>query len=554
MDEAIRKGYQCGACHGEAVRLVLEKPTMLVVGLGSPHKPCGARIAVASMRQPITIEGDRYELIGVVMHNKQRSHYVAEVKFGEQWHFYDDLARTTTLRAEACLRNHGGEGPGTAHPAYALQLVYLKQSAMASQNRATRRSTATRTAPTATAPAKTEAVTAVRNQKLATRRRRSVGGAGDTRAEEGAEKADVHGDGRKEGRGEERRKGRGRVQGGGPEREEMGAISMLCANMRGVSGKVSQMRESMRKGGDVLDDVVGVVETWLRIGEGVEEIENYEWEDERRAVPPGKRGSGGVGVWMRAGRSMTVVERNERMMWVRLPAAGMRTTFVAFVYAPPQTTEWAEVQAFWQALGDRTREWATKGDVVVMGDLNARVGDAVGDAECNRHGRLMLDYCEENDMRILNSEWAHGEKTWSDQHDREVSTIDYVLVAASAIDRVVSMSVTDHDFGSDHRPVRLRWRLNLAAQGPPRVHRRWKLPRTEEGKAKYVAAAEKAMEAWRSREIGNRHNDWGDARVRRVWRTWKHALNTVAMETMGKTTERRTRHAWDEEVGAWLDG
>ena len=96
-----------------------------------------------------------------------------------------------------------------------------------------------------------------------------------------------------------------------------------------------------------------------------------------------------------------------------------------------------------------------RGDVlVVMGDLNARVGNDTevwgeilgkhGEAACNGNGRQLLQFCSENNLAVSNSWFQHKrihQFTWECRGRGLKSIIDYFLVRKECMRRVKDVKV-----------------------------------------------------------------------------------------------------------------
>src|ERR1700722_13750299 len=138
-------------------------------------------------------------------------------------------------------------------------------------------------------------------------------------------------------------------------KREQKSVSLLCVNVRGLRDKVVDFQHGMRAsehlGGD---DVVGVLETWLRLGEPIARLDGFQWTNHTSGIAPGDgRGQGGVGVWMRESLGFDVVGSTERMMWVRVPGLRCAPTYVGMVYAPAvnkkkSRTNAVAISEFWR--------------------------------------------------------------------------------------------------------------------------------------------------------------------------------------------------------------
>ena len=98
-------------------------------------------------------------------------------------------------------------------------------------------------------------------------------------------------------------------------------LRILCANVQGLSvAKQTDLACSVRCG-DVPDDLVGLLETWLHSGETPEHIAGC-WEGVNTPVDPDTRGKGGVGAFMRDDKALEVVSSRDRVMWVKAASPG----------------------------------------------------------------------------------------------------------------------------------------------------------------------------------------------------------------------------------------
>ncbi len=318
--------------------------------------------------------------------------------------------------------------------------------------------------------------------------------------------------------------------------------------------------------------MVAVLETALHVGEPVAAVAGYTWVDGRRAVPPGVRSSNGVGVWTREGMMAEVLATNERVVWLRLPGGRLRTTFIAFIYAPVEAhARRDEAVEFWRALGDQAAEFSDRGDVVVMGDCNGRVGDVVGDSTTNSNGGLLLSFCASHNFVVVNAEQAYGEKTFAPS-GRGVSTVDYVLVQQQAMHRVHAMSVDDAAHISDHRALRLSWRASAGSRqglasgsssgssssgssSSKNQQPRWRLPRVDAEWERYTATAGEGARHWLGRHTRVRADERPAERVERMWHSFSDTVVTAADACFARRTSGGgggRRSSSDPEVKQWM--
>jgi len=259
-------------------------------------------------------------------------------------------------------------------------------------------------------------------------------------------------------------------------------VNLSYVNVRGIRANVGQIRELVRAG-SVTSTLLGVGEHMLRTRSvALCSIAGYGWD--AHCDLSGKRPSGGVGVWSSSAAadagSLEVLDGDSsRRIWCRLLGVGAgkrRDTFVVFCYAPV-AARGDGVDSFWDELAREVLEFQHRGDVVVMGDLNARVGTKSGDlaGSRNHNGERLQHFMAATQMVMINGT-RKCEGRFTRVSGASHSVLDYVLVSSAAVDRVVCMKVESFAIGSDHRMITLRWsrrRVGHARTVPPvrYVHR-----------------------------------------------------------------------------------
>jgi hypothetical protein len=195
-----------------------------------------------------------------------------------------------------------------------------------------------------------------------------------------------------------------------------------------------------------------------------------------RPRPKGTSKKGGGAAWYVHSSLLAEVELVDakvarlnygQAQWLKVPGSGRsKPLFMGSVYMPTMGTALAEVQTAWQQLQSDVLALQTKGNVVVLGDLNARVGSAGGEGEVigkwgeknsisvpNEHGRYMLQFL--NGTNLISAAGRTADQasqfTWGRGDLRTV--VDYVLlpgtVLEQGVDTSVSVEITPEDF-SDH--------------------------------------------------------------------------------------------------------
>lgn len=91
------------------------------------------------------------------------------------------------------------------------------------------------------------------------------------------------------------------------------------------------------------------------------------------------------------------------------------TTHLISTYAPDISKPTAETENSYQQLQNVMDNINTKGEIIILGDLNARIGNDVipgikqkyNEAIINQNGEALIDFCARNEMRINNTYFPH---------------------------------------------------------------------------------------------------------------------------------------------------
>lgn len=213
---------------------------------------------------------------------------------------------------------------------------------------------------------------------------------------------------------------------------------MGCLNVRGCGNEAKRCEI----GGIMNDsglDVLALSETKLK-GKGEEVFGSV------------KGLKSGVGVRFRAREGVAVLlsedmwkcvtehkEESPRLMWVRLKLGSERWVIVS-VYAPYESgTNGIEVERFWDELRGCLEKFGNSERVIVLGDLNARVGDrpvqgvlgSFGVQGVNGNGETLVQLCVENELVIGNTWFKKRDVhkyTWERMGGDDKALMDYVLV------------------------------------------------------------------------------------------------------------------------------
>lgn len=218
-------------------------------------------------------------------------------------------------------------------------------------------------------------------------------------------------------------------------REKMITNKLGTWNIRSIHGKeIELVNEFERAGLEIL-----ILPEIKKKGNGLAEIENQHlliWS----GVQEEKRAQAGIGCLIHRnnkGQLHTWKAISERILLVEFKYELQVETIIA-VYGPSEDEKVEKKDIFWAELG--TTVETAKGNIFIVGDLNARVGrrDNVynvigrhGEAFRNTNGKRLLNFCVIYSLIVANSFFEHKDihkYTREEPSRNEKSIIDYIIV------------------------------------------------------------------------------------------------------------------------------
>ena len=175
---------------------------------------------------------------------------------------------------------------------------------------------------------------------------------------------------------------------------------------------------------------------------------------------------GGVAVIVTRKVEKTLLEWkpvNDRLMKVRFNSKFAKLTIIA-CYAPTEEAEEEEKDAFYEQLEEEIRTTPRHDVLMVIGDLNARVGEdntgkeramgTQGFGCANNNGERLSDLCVESRLVIGGTLFMHRDihkTTWRSPDQRTVSQIDHVIINQKWRRSLQDVKAyRGADIGSDH--------------------------------------------------------------------------------------------------------
>ena len=211
-----------------------------------------------------------------------------------------------------------------------------------------------------------------------------------------------------------------------------------------------------------------------------------------------KRGVGGLLLYIKKelqhGIRVLPPGKEQDRMWFILDKTVFgqeRDKFFSSFYIPPATSSNAvQTGCQWQSLEFEIEHYKHMGEVIVMGELNARTGllndhivhDTIPnnvpsslyfvneslprfsqDNTVNMYGRQLVDICVNTGLQVVNGRVGvdSGIGRFTCYTHNGSSVVDYVLAQAGIRDRIVSFEVDDLQPHSDHCPLLLKLKTGI---------------------------------------------------------------------------------------------
>ena len=164
--------------------------------------------------------------------------------------------------------------------------------------------------------------------------------------------------------------------------------------------------------------------------------------------------------------------RSFRPHHVHAPSSGEQAVclFSRSVFAPTLQAEPAEKDKFYSELRSLLQSTPADDKLLILGDFNARMlgKEALGRhgvGNCNDNGRLLLEFCTEQQLVITNTIFQQKDSlktTWMHPRSKHWHLIDYVLVRQRDLKDILHTRVMPSaECHTDHRLVRGKLRMHF---------------------------------------------------------------------------------------------
>ena len=314
------------------------------------------------------------------------------------------------------------------------------------------------------------------------------------------------------------------------------AIKLATWNVRTLfqCGKLENLKQEMNR---LQLNILGICETrWTDAG-------SFRSDKFTIIYSGGMKHEKGVGILIDKNISKSILGYwaiSDRILLVKLKGHPFNISIIQ-VYAPTAECDEEEINQFYNMIEMAKEHCKSQEVVIIMGDLNAKVGegkhnDVVGMhglGERNERGQKWIDWCAANNQIITNTWFKQHPRrkwTWKSPGGQFRNQIDYIAIGKRFRNAVkYSKTYPGADCGSDHNPVvcklAIRLRKLKSTYKSPQLHYSC-LQTDQDMRNQYNIAVKNRFEVLR--------ND----KCKSVWDCFKESVVPTAIEIIPKKTKQ----------------
>jgi exonuclease III len=247
-----------------------------------------------------------------------------------------------------------------------------------------------------------------------------------------------------------------------------------------------------------------------------------------------------------ARRVSKVTQDSDRVIMVRIEAEPVDLVVIQ-VYMPTTEHEDEEIEQIYEKVEGMIKQERGRFCVIIMGDMNAVVGEGregeeignYGLGRRNERGEMLMEFCKRNKMMAANT-WFQQEKrrryTWKQPGEQRRYQLDYILVAQRYRNSVKNAKAyPGADVDSDHNLVVMKFSTRLKRVEKSKGRKRWNMANLRSKEEELSMEIETRMERGKVGEATG---------VRRRWKLVKEAIVESAEKVIGRQTVKRIRKPW----------
>ena len=253
---------------------------------------------------------------------------------------------------------------------------------------------------------------------------------------------------------------------------------------------------------------------------------------------------------------------SERIMTARFKAK-IRNISIIQCYAPTENSELRKKTEFYNSLKDTIKQISQKDIVILMGDLNAKVGDnnegvehivgMHGIGERNDNGNMFTEFCADHDL-IIGGTWFphkhHHKVTWVSPDKQTENQIDHFAIKRSWRKSLLDVrSKRGADVGSDHHLVVAQLRIKILA-AKRKFETRRKNFDTRKIKERIVKDKIK-LELRNKFQVLMEQETENTGNIETSWNEIKEGLLKISEQTLGYKHKRKKRLDYNRDLGSY---
>ena len=246
----------------------------------------------------------------------------------------------------------------------------------------------------------------------------------------------------------------------------------------------------------------------------------------------------------KAAKRVSEVEQiSDRMIVVKLQAEPVDIVLVQ-VYMPTTDHEDEEIERMYEQLDEIVCKQKGTDYVVIMGDMNAVVGEGRNEMEVgkfglgkrNDRGERLVEFCKGNKLMITNT-WFEQEKrrryTWKKPGDTGRYQIDYMMVKQRYRNSVKSSwSYPGADVDSDHNLFSMRVQVRLKKIKKGKRQRKWDVDKLMTNEEAFRKGIEESVRCEQNVSVKER------------WKRLKETVVKSAVTHIGYKSGRVAKKPW----------
>ena len=263
----------------------------------------------------------------------------------------------------------------------------------------------------------------------------------------------------------------------------------------------------------------------------------------------------GVAIILRKGTEKCIIDWkpiSSRLIKIRMRGKQINITIIQ-CYGPTNDSEDETKDLFYEQLEAEVKSVPLHDLMIIMGDLNAKVGQdnsgyerTMGTHGCgvkNENGERLVEFCSSNNLVIGGTLFPHREihkLTWYSPNDRDRNQIDHLLINAKWRRSLLDVKVKrGADVGSDHQMIIAKVKLKLRrTQNKIDIQRRYNIQKLKDPHTKitFITQVKNRFQALQSLNSDDENNN-----INSYYEKVKVAYQQSAEKCLGHTEKKKTK-------------